>query len=168
MTHFTGSLLAFALLAAAATVGCGPGVEFAPRTDSGDSVDLTIGDKTVRAELALDDETRRDGLMWRTEIAENSGMLFGYDTAKKLNFWMKNTAVPLSIAFISDEGEILQIEHMEPHVERRTLSKMDVRFALEMNKGWFERNGIAVGSRIGNFKEVIENLPIRREDAPVR
>ena len=167
MTYSTGSLLAFALFVAAMTVGC-ERVEFAPLPDSGSVVELRIGDKAVQAELALDDVTRRQGLMYRTELPENSGMLFGYDTSKELKFWMRNTEVPLSIAFLSDDGEILQIERMRPHDERHTLSKMDVRFALEMNQGWFEENGIGVGSRIGNFVEVTTNLPIRRENPSVR
>ena len=169
MSRFAGSLLAFSLFVAAMTFGCGR-VEYAQLPDSGSSVELKIGDKTVHAELALDDVARQQGLKYRPELPENSGMLFCYDKddAKKLSFWMKDTEVPLSIAFLSDEGEVLQIEHMRPHDERRTRSKMEVRFALEMNQRWFERNGIDVGSRLGNFEEVTTNLPIRQEDVSVR
>lgn len=168
MTRIAKSVMTLVLFVVVALAfGCGR-VEYTQRNDSGDLIDLKIGDKNVHAELALDDATRSDGLMYRTELAENTGMLFGYEKAKKLSFWMKNTVVPLSIAFVSEAGEILQIEHMRPHDERRTLSKMDVRFALEMSQGWFERNGIVVGSRIDDFEQVIKTLPIQQERVPVR
>ena len=71
------------------------------------------------------------------------------------SFWMKNTLIPLSIAFISDEGEILQIEHMKPKDLTSTKSKHRVRYALEVNKGWFKRHGIVPGARIEDFGEKV-------------
>ena len=89
--------------------------------------------------------------MNRPSLPENEGMLFLFPQLEKQSFWMKNTLIPLSIAFLEDGGKILQIEDMKPKDESSTLSKYPVRYALEVNQGWFQRNGIAVGDAFSGF-----------------
>lgn len=120
-----------------------------------DVIRLEIGEASLAVEVASDDPSRRLGLMNRESLPENRGMLFIFRNAVEQSFWMKNTLIPLSIAFISDDGEILQIEHMKPKDETSTLSKHRVRYALEVNKGWFERHGIEPGARIKDFREKV-------------
>ena len=106
-------------------------------------------------EVACDDSSRKLGLMNRESLPDDHGMLFIFRQGKRQSFWMKNTLIPLSIAFISDGGEVLQIEDMKPKDLRSTMSKQKVRCALEVNKGWFESHGINVGDRITGFREKV-------------
>lgn len=123
-----------------------------------DLLKLEIGEASLVVEVACDEPSRALGLMNRESLPETHGMLFVFRTLEKQNFWMKNTLIPLSIAFISDDGEILQIEHMKPKDLRGTGSKHRVRYALEVNKGWFERHGIGTGARIQDFQEKIRRF----------
>ncbi len=128
-----------------------------------DKMTLEIGEASLTVEVASDDFSRKLGLMNRESLSESRGMLFMFRTVTEQGFWMKNTLIPLSIAFISDEGEILQIEHMKPKDLSSTKSKHKVRYALEVNKGWFERHGIRAahdavpGSMIEDFEEKVRN-----------
>jgi hypothetical protein len=106
---------------------------------------LSIGNVEVEVEIAEDSDSRRTGLMNRKSMDENHGMLFIFETDQKLSFWMKNTLIPLSIAYISSYGEILEIYDMKPESLRPVQSLNSVRYALEMNKGWFERHGVVPG-----------------------
>ena len=101
---------------------------------------------------------RQRGLMRKTaeQIPENWGMLFVFRDAEYLGFWMRDTWVPLSIAYIDDDGKILQISDMKPKDERSVESKHKVRYALEMNRGWFDRAGAKVGTVIPQFREKVE------------
>jgi uncharacterized membrane protein (UPF0127 family) len=119
----------------------------------GDRIELKIKAVELVAEIACDDLSRRQGLMRRESLPENRGMLFLFPQGRRQGFWMRNTLIPLSIAFIDDDGTILQIEHMKPHDEGSTVSINRVRYALEMNRDWFSRKGIAVGDRIENLNE---------------
>jgi uncharacterized membrane protein (UPF0127 family) len=103
---------------------------------------------TVSAEIAATDGERAKGLMWRTALNDGAGMLFVYDRDIQMSFWMKNTLIPLSIAFISSKGEILEIRDMEPQDTRPVRSERSCRYALEVPQGWFSRAGIRPGDTI--------------------
>ena len=109
---------------------------------------LTIAGHTARVELALTHEERARGLMFRDSLEEDSGMLFVFDSPGVYSFWMKNTYIPLAIAFIDRHGVIANIEEMLPHDESPTVSRREVVYALEMNAGWFAKKEIAPGMRV--------------------
>jgi uncharacterized membrane protein (UPF0127 family) len=106
---------------------------------------------TVSAEIAATDSERAKGLMWRTALNDGAGMLFVYDRDIQMSFWMKNTLIPLSIAFISSKGEILEIRNMEPQDTRPVRSERSCRYALEVPQGWFSRAGIRPGDTISGL-----------------
>ncbi len=118
---------------------------------------LNIDNKIVRAEVAFTRKDRTMGLMFRDKLDKDHGMLFLYPQEKNLSFWMKNTKIPLSIAFINSSDVITQIESMAPYSLLGHTSKSRVRFALEMEEGWFELNGIKAGCKVG-FSSEIRNL----------
>lgn len=103
-------------------------------------------------ELALTSEQRRYGLMYREQLPENSGMIFLYDREAEGSFWMQNTYIPLSIAFFDADGKIIYITDMEPLTTDSHGPGKPFKAALEVNKGWFERNNVTVGDRIEVFK----------------
>ncbi|MDX9702694.1 MAG: DUF192 domain-containing protein [Candidatus Auribacterota bacterium] len=109
---------------------------------------VTINEKTVYVEIADTPEKRQLGLMYRQSLPENQGMLFIFENEQVLSFWMKNTRIALSLAYISKDGTITEIISMEPYDQRSYKSKHVVQYALEMNRGWFEINGISVGDKI--------------------
>jgi hypothetical protein len=109
---------------------------------------LTIGIHVVQAELAVTPEQQATGMMFRTRMGTNEGMLFVNDDAGVRCFWMRNTLVPLSIAFVADDGTIVNTADMEPRSEKSHCSAQPVRFALEMNLGWFAKRGIKPGAKI--------------------
>lgn len=109
---------------------------------------LTAGIHVIRAELANTEDTRRIGLMFRKSLPDNDGMLFVFDAPQLQCFWMRNTPLPLSIAFIANDGTIVNIEDMAPLTEDTHCSAQPVRFALEMAQGWFESRGIKAGHRL--------------------
>ena len=98
--------------------------------------------------MADSDQTRRDGLMFRRELPGNDGMLFVFEQPDVQCFWMRNTLLPLSIAFIADDGTIVNIEDMAPQTEDPHCAKKPVRYALEMAQGWFKDHGIAAGKKL--------------------
>jgi uncharacterized membrane protein (UPF0127 family) len=102
----------------------------------------------VLAEIARSDEERRRGLMGRKSLADGEGMLFIFETDRILSFWMKDTLLPLSIAFIAHDGRILEIHHMEALSVRSIQSARSARYALEVPQGWFARAGIKAGDAI--------------------
>jgi uncharacterized membrane protein (UPF0127 family) len=112
------------------------------------TLEIQLAGKTVTLEIADTDQLRATGLMNRETLGENKGMLFVFDEERKLSFWMKNTLIPLSIAYISKNGEVKEIYHMEPLDESSVKSTRYVQYALEMNRGWFEKNGIQAGDII--------------------
>ena len=109
---------------------------------------LSAGIHIIRAEVANTDATRRDGLMFRRELPGNDGMLFVFDQPDVQCFWMRNTLLPLSIAFIADDGTIVNIEDMAPQTEDPHCAKKPVRYALEMAQGWFKSHGITAGKKL--------------------
>ncbi len=102
----------------------------------------------VEVEIADDDDERQRGLMGRTELAENAGMLFVYEAEQPRSFWMKDTLIPLSIAYIAAEGWIVDIQDMQPLDETSYSSAEPARYALEVNQGFFREQGIQVGDRL--------------------
>jgi len=106
---------------------------------------LTVKGKKIRAEVAQTEEEKARGLMFREILGKDEGMLFVYDREEILTFWMKNTPLPLSIAFIDQGGKIVDIQDMDPFSLRTHASALPARYALEMNQGWFKRNQIQTG-----------------------
>ncbi len=109
---------------------------------------LSAGIHLITAELAQTAQQREIGLMFRETMATNHGMLFVFDQAGQQCFWMKNTLLPLDVAFITDNGTIVNTGRMKPRTLDAHCSKTPVRFVLEMNDGWFAKRGIAAGSKL--------------------
>ncbi len=113
-------------------------------------VRLQAGLQIVLAEVADTPRSREIGLMMRERLGPNEGMLFVFDQPRAYCFWMRNTLLALSIAFIDDDGRIVNIEDMAPRTEDSHCARAPVRFALEMEQGWFARRGLAAGARLSN------------------
>jgi hypothetical protein len=111
--------------------------------------ELSAGMYRIRAEVVADYAARAQGLMHRKHLAQNAGMLFIFDEHGIHCMWMKNTLIPLSVAFIDDRGAIVNIADMEPHSEASHCAAQPVKYALEMNRGWFAARGIKPGARLG-------------------
>jgi uncharacterized membrane protein (UPF0127 family) len=112
---------------------------------------LTAGIHLITAEVAATDPTRTRGLMFRQALPANHGMLFVFEGKAIQCMWMKNTLIPLSVAFIEDDGTIVNVRDMKPHDENRHCADRPVRYALEMTQGWFATRGLGPGSRLGRL-----------------
>jgi uncharacterized membrane protein (UPF0127 family) len=112
------------------------------------SIRLNAGIHNIQAELAQTPDERSTGLMFRTSMGPNDGMLFAFGQAAQQCFWMKNTLLPLSVAFVDDEGTIVNIDDMKPQTLDSHCSTKPVRFVLEMNQGWFAKRGIKAGAKL--------------------
>ena len=112
---------------------------------------LTIGDNRFVVEVAATPQTRETGLMNRFSLQQDHGMLFVFEAPQPLAFWMKNTYIPLSIAFVDRNGRILNIEDMRPQDESTHWSKGPALYAIEMRQGWFASKGIAAGDSVGGL-----------------
>ncbi|MBL8423846.1 MAG: DUF192 domain-containing protein [Candidatus Accumulibacter phosphatis] len=123
------------------------------RADELPRVDLTAGFYRIQAEVAARDPDRMQGLMHRRSMPANHGMLFVFAQAARHCMWMRNTLLPLSVAFLDDEGRILNIEDMQPQTEDNHCAAKTARYALEMNLGWFANKGIKPGTRIGGLEK---------------
>jgi len=122
-----------------------------------EQIDLEVGEVTVKAEVADEEPERQAGLMFRGKLEEDAGMLFVFSRPQPMGFWMRNTIIPLSIAYISPEGIILEIHDMEPLSERSIRSKFsNILYALEMEQGWFEKKGLLPGDRVAGLPEASE------------
>ncbi len=113
------------------------------------TVQLTAGIHAIKAMVAQAPEERQKGLMHRRTMGVNEGMLFVFETAAVQCFWMRNTPLPLSAAFIGDDGRVVNIEDMKPETDDSHCSKKPVRYVLEMNQGWFARHGVKAGDKLG-------------------
>jgi uncharacterized membrane protein (UPF0127 family) len=113
-----------------------------------DTITLSAGMQNIRAEVARTPQQMMVGMMFRSEMGSHEGMLFAYDSPGMHCFWMKNTLLPLSIAFIADDGSIVNIADMQPLSEAKHCAKQPVRFALEMNQGWFAKRNIQPGFKL--------------------
>lgn len=109
---------------------------------------LTVGVHRISAEIASRPEDRNRGLMFRESLPDDHGMLFVFEQEQPLRFWMRNTTIPLSIAFADARGRIVHIADLEPLDDRLVPSRYPARYALEMGRGWFERHAVFVGDRI--------------------
>jgi uncharacterized membrane protein (UPF0127 family) len=109
---------------------------------------ISSGPVKLTAELATTADQRERGLMFRNSLKDGEGMLFVFDSDQVLAFWMKNTNIPLSIAYIGSDGVIREIHDMEPHSLAGITSSRSVRYALEVPKGWFGRVGLHEGDRL--------------------
>jgi uncharacterized protein len=119
------------------------------------TIEGKAGSVTLMAELALTSAQREQGLMYRKELKDGEGMLFVFERDQVLSFWMKNTIVPLSIAYISHDGKILEIYDMQPQNLDPVHSSRSVRYALEVPQGWFTRAGLGIGDSITNLKDFL-------------
>ena len=117
------------------------------QTRSCEKRDIKVGTVPATVEVASTPEARDTGLMFRQSMPDNHGMLFDFFDRDTRGFWMKNTNIPLSIAFIDSDGTIVNIEEMLPLSLNSVHSKGPCRYALEMNKGWFDRNEIYPGTK---------------------
>ena len=102
----------------------------------------------IDTQLALNPEHRTIGLMFRKEMPQNEGMLFVFEQAANQCFWMKNTLLPLTAAFVADDGVIVNLADMKPQTTDSHCSAKPVRYVLEMNQGWFAKKGIKAGARL--------------------
>jgi uncharacterized protein len=147
MIHIN-ALLCRALCALTLAAGFG-----APAWADGEPQDLPaatlkVGMHNIRAQLALTPQQRQTGLMFRQNMPNHEGMLFVFDEASSQCFWMRNTLIPLSIAFLADDGTVVNIADMKPQSDESHCSAKPVRYALEMNQGWFAKRGVKPGSKI--------------------
>ncbi|MCX7141634.1 MAG: DUF192 domain-containing protein [Proteobacteria bacterium] len=115
---------------------------------------LSAGIHVIQAEIAASMSTRSQGLMQRKSMAQGAGMVFLFDEAATHCMWMKNTLIPLSVAFIDERGEIVNIADMQPLDETTHCAARPVRYALEMNQGWFKKRAIAAGTPIKGLDQI--------------
>jgi uncharacterized protein len=117
-------------------------------------VQLSAGMHLIRAEVAADMASRSRGLMHRKSLAPNAGMVFVFDEASQHCMWMKNTYIALSVAFLDEQGTIINIEDMTPQTEDTHCAKKPARYALEMDRGWFASRGIKAGTKLGGIEKL--------------
>jgi uncharacterized membrane protein (UPF0127 family) len=122
-------------------------------------LDLTAGFHRIQAEVANTPQSRAQGLMYRQEMAQHRGMLFVFQDSAPHCFWMKNTLLPLSIAFLDEAGRIVSLAEMQPKSEDNHCAAKPARYALEMNAGWFSQRGLKAGDTIGG----VERAPQARQ-----
>ena len=134
--------LGFVSLTFAAVAQQGPQLQL-PRTQ------LTAGMHVLNVQLAQTPEQRQIGLMWRKEMPQHEGMLFVFEQPTKQCFWMRNTLIPLSAAFVADDGTIVNIADMKPQSDDSHCSEQPVRYVLEMNVGWFAKRQLQAGYKLG-------------------
>jgi len=112
-------------------------------------VALSAGMHRIDAQLAHTPDQREIGLMYRAEMPQHEGMLFAFEQPSVQCFWMKNTLLPLTAAFVADDGTIVNLADMKPQTTNAHCSAKPVRYVLEMNQGWFAKRGIKAGSKLG-------------------
>jgi len=137
------STLAALVLAAAALPACAQ----EPQTNL-PRVNLSAGMHQIDAQVAQTPDQRATGLMHRKEMSQHEGMLFAFERPSIQCFWMKDTLLPLSAAFVADDGTVVNIADMKPLALDSHCSDKPVRYVLEMNQGWFARKGVRPGSRL--------------------
>jgi uncharacterized membrane protein (UPF0127 family) len=113
------------------------------------TVNLVVGGVSLKAEVAEDEQSRATGLMFRDSLSEERGMLFIFDQPHQVSFWMKNTKIPLSIAFLENDQVISEEKSMRPYDETLIQSRSDkIRYAIEVNAGWFDRHQVKPGAKV--------------------
>jgi uncharacterized membrane protein (UPF0127 family) len=118
------------------------------------TVELSAGMHLIRAEVAATQGARAQGLMFRESLPTNAGMVFVFEESAIHCMWMKNTLVPLSVAFIDQDGAIINIADMQPRSEQSHCAAKPARYALEMNKGWFAQRGIRPGAKLRGLEKL--------------
>ena len=134
------------LLAAAAAVSTLAAAQDGPQKLP--AITLNAGIHNIRAEVAQTAEERATGLMFRQTMPAQDGMLFVFEQPATQCFWMKNTLLPLSVAFVADDGTIVNLDDMKPQTLDSHCSTRPVRFVLEMNQGWFAKRGLKAGAKL--------------------
>ena len=140
-------------LAKAATLFCGlalvAGPVWAEQPQTGlPRTELGAGMHVIQAQVASTPQQRSVGLMWRQEMPANEGMLFVFERPETQCFWMKNTLLPLTAAFVDDDGKIVNLADMKPQTTDSHCSQKPVRFVLEMHQGWFAKRGLQAGTQL--------------------
>ena len=111
-------------------------------------ITLSVGIHQIDTQVALTPEQHQTGLMYRTDMPQGEGMLFVFQNPGRQCFWMKNTLLPLTAAFVADDGSIVNLENMKPQSTDSHCSAKPVRYVLEMNQGWFARKGVKPGMKL--------------------
>ena len=140
--------VAIGLISWAALLGPFSHAQTAPQMDLPRSK-LSAGMHLIDAQVAATPEQRSTGLMFRREMPMAEGMLFVFEQASPQCFWMKNTLLPLTAAFVADDGTIVNLADMKPQTTDSHCSAQPVRYVLEMNQGWFAKKGIKAGFKLG-------------------
>jgi hypothetical protein len=109
---------------------------------------LSVGMHLIDAQVAQTPEQRQIGLMMRKEMPQHEGMIFIFEQATRQCFWMKNTLLPLTAAFVADDGRIVNMTDMKPQTDEAHCSNEPVRYVLEMNQGWFSKKGVKTGDKL--------------------
>ena len=150
MTRMKPTLLISALLSLTLGLNCLPARAADPAGKPQQLPTTMLGASfyNIKAEVAQTERQREIGLMYRTAMGPNEGMIFVFERPGTQCFWMKNTLIPLAVAFIDDEGNVINTDEMKPETEDPHCSAKPVRYVLEMNKGWFSKRGIKDGSKI--------------------
>ena len=136
------------IVAAALAVWAAAGVAAAKEPQQLPKVRLNAGIHNIDAQVAKTPQQREIGLMFREAMPASEGMLFIFESAGQQCFWMKNTLIPLAIAFLADDGAVVNIAEMAPQVLESHCSEKPVRYVLEMNSGWFAKRGIKAGAKV--------------------
>ncbi len=143
----SGVLLLWLALAVALGAPLGAGAQEAPQMNL-QRTKLSVGMHVIDVQMALTPEQRQTGLMLRKNMPQHEGMIFVFERAGQQCFWMKNTLLPLTAAFVADDGTIVNLADMKPQTTTPHCSTSPVRMVLEMNKGWFAKKGLKAGSKL--------------------
>lgn len=128
-------------------------------------IKLHINGHVIRAEIARTPAERAKGLMNRRTMGKNDGMLFVFEQAQTVSMWMKNTLLPLSVAFIDEQGRIINIAEMLPETFITHSSLAPAKYALEMNAGWFDKHGVLAGKAIEGIEAAQPKIPLAKPAA---
>ena len=139
--------IAIALVGLSVALGNPSLAQNAPQTDLA-RVKLSAGIHVIDAQVAATPQQRSTGLMFRQNMPQSEGMLFVFEQAAPQCFWMKNTLLPLTAAFVADDGTIVNLADMKPQTTESHCSTQAVRYVLEMNQGWFSKKGIRAGFKL--------------------
>ncbi len=121
-----------------------------PQTTQADTIfDMSVGGVPFKAEIALSDEEKMRGLMFRESMPKNNGMIFVYTTPTRVSFWMKNTLIPLDIGFFDKNGILTEVRKLYPqNLDSVKSSRADILYCVEMNAGWFEKNNVKSAAKL--------------------
>ena len=145
--HFPATLKKILGCLLVAVMSFSASAQSAPQTNLA-RANLTAGMHLIQVQLAQNFEQRQIGLMWRKEMPQNEGMLFIFEQPAEQCFWMRNTLLPLTAAFVADDGIIVNLVDMKPMSDDSHCSKKPVRFVLEMNHAWFAKRNIQAGFKL--------------------